>query len=69
MDQITKRFNYAHHYIVDELDLHKLPSDGSPAARMLAGNPLPVNSVDTICQELSQLEPDISPWLTDSLIN
>jgi hypothetical protein len=28
-----------------------------------------VNSADTICQELSQLEPDISPWLTDSLIN
>jgi hypothetical protein len=36
---------------------------------MLPGDPLPADSADTIRQELSQLEPDISPWLTDSLVN
>jgi hypothetical protein len=69
MDSLTKRFNYGHHYIVDELDLHKLPNDRSPAARMLAGDPLPADATDTIHEALTQLEPDISPWLTDSLVN
>jgi hypothetical protein len=63
-------FNYAYHYIVDELDLYKLPSDHSPAAGMLAGDPLPADASDTIREELShQLEPEISPCLTDSLVN
>jgi hypothetical protein len=69
MDQLTKRFNYGHHYVVDELDLHKLPSDRSPSARMLAGDPIPSDASDNIREELSRLEPDISPWLTDSLVN
>jgi hypothetical protein len=69
MDNLTKKFNYAHHYTVDKLDLHKLPSDRSPAARMLAGDPIPADASDNIREELSQLEPDISPWLTDSLVN
>jgi hypothetical protein len=69
MDQLTKRFNYGHHYIVDELDLHKLPSDCSPVARMPAGDPIPADASETICEELVQLEPDISPWLNDTLVN
>jgi hypothetical protein len=69
MDTLTKRFNYGHHYVVDELDLHKLPGDRSPAARMLAGDPLPSDAQTSIREELSSLEPDISPWLTDSLVN
>jgi hypothetical protein len=69
MDSLTKRFNYAHHYVVDELDLHKLPSDRSPAARMLAGDPIPADASDNIREELVKLEPDISPWLTDTLVS
>jgi hypothetical protein len=48
MDHLNKWINYGHHYIVDELDLHKLPSDHSPAACMLAGDPLPVDAFETI---------------------
>ena len=69
MDQLTKRFNYGHHYIVDEFDLHKHPCNRSPAARMLAGDPLPADAADNIREDLTLLEPDISPWLSDSLVN
>jgi hypothetical protein len=42
----------AHHYIVDELDLHTILSDRSPVACMLAVDPLPVDALDIIQQEL-----------------
>jgi hypothetical protein len=32
MDTTTKKFGYAHNYIVDKLDLNKLPGDQNPAA-------------------------------------
>jgi hypothetical protein len=31
MDMITKKFGYAHHYVVDEFDMNKLPGDHNPA--------------------------------------
>jgi hypothetical protein len=55
MDQLTNRFHYGHHNIIDEFDLHKLPSDRSPAARMLAGDPIPADAADTIQDDLAQL--------------
>jgi hypothetical protein len=69
MDIVTKRFGYAHHYIVDELELDHLPGDRSPAARLMAGHPLPANIEAQVKEDLVTLEPDISPWLTDSLVN
>ena len=36
---------------------------------MLAGDPIPADATDTIRDDLAQLEPDISPWLSDSLVN
>jgi hypothetical protein len=69
MDSLTKRFGYAHHYIVDELELDQLPGDRSPAARLMAGHPLPENIAAQVKAELVTIEPDISPWLTDSLVN
>jgi hypothetical protein len=43
MDTLTKKFGYTNHYIVDELDLNKLPGDRNPAACLLAGHPLPTD--------------------------
>jgi hypothetical protein len=43
MDTLTKKFGYTNHYIVDELDLNKLPGDCNPAACLLAGHPLPTD--------------------------
>jgi hypothetical protein len=37
MDVNTKQFGYAHYYVVDELDLNKLPGDCNPVAHLLAG--------------------------------
>jgi hypothetical protein len=45
MDINTKQFGYAHHYVVDELDLNKLPGDRTPAVRLLAGQPLPPDTL------------------------
>jgi hypothetical protein len=69
MDSLTKKFGYGHHYVVDELDLNKLPGDRNPAARILAGHPLPDNIQDQLKTELMTIEPDVSPWLTDTLVN
>jgi hypothetical protein len=69
MDITTKQFGYAHHYVVDELDLNKLPGDRTPAARLLAGQPLPPDTLPHLQEQLMTIEPDISPWLTDTLVN
>ena len=69
IDATTKFFGYAHHYVVDELDLHLLPAARSPAARMLAGDPLPPAAAEDIQIELTKLELDLSPWLTNTMVN
>jgi hypothetical protein len=69
MDITTKQFGYAHHYVVDELDLNKLPGDRTPAAQLLAGQPLPPDTLPLLQEQLLQVEPDISPWLTETLVN
>jgi hypothetical protein len=69
MDVNTKQFGYAHHYVVDELDLNKLPGDCNPAARLLAIQPLPTDTLPHLQEQLVQIEPGISPWLTHTLIN
>jgi hypothetical protein len=45
MDVNTKQFWYAHHYVVDELDLNKLPGERNPATRLLPGQPLPTDTL------------------------
>jgi hypothetical protein len=60
MDTLTRKFGYAHHYIIDELDLNQLPGDCNPAARLLAGHPLPnaiTEQLKTSLMELSQTSP------------
>jgi hypothetical protein len=41
----------------------------NPAARLLAGVPLPVDTLPSLQTQLMELEPDISPWLSDTLVN
>jgi hypothetical protein len=69
MDTMTRKFGYTHHYIVDELDLNQLPGDRNPAARLLAGHPLPTDITEDLKNSLLELEPDVSPWLTETLVN
>jgi hypothetical protein len=69
MDTLTKHFSYAHHYIVDELDLNKLPGDRNPTAHLLAGHPLPPDMTTQIKNSLMEIEPDILPWLKETLVN
>ena len=65
---LTKQLGYAHHYVADELELHHLPGERSPAARFLAGeSTLPTDSQKQLHDEIIRLEPDINPWLDDSL--
>jgi hypothetical protein len=69
MDIVTRKFGYAHHYIVDELDLNQMPGDQNPAAKILAGHPLPLAITEQIKTSLMEVKPNISPWLTDTLVN
>jgi hypothetical protein len=69
MDIVTKKFGYAHHYIVDELDLNKLPADRSPAVCLLSGHPITDNMKAIMETSLMACEPDVSPSLTDTLVN
>jgi hypothetical protein len=66
MDTHTKCFGYTHHYIVDEMDLNQLPGDRNPAARLLAGQPLPLDLMATLTASLLKIEPDTLPY---SLVN
>jgi hypothetical protein len=55
---LTKQLGYAHHYVADELELHHLPCDCSPAARFLAGeSTLPTNSQKQLHDEIMRLDP------------
>jgi hypothetical protein len=69
MDINTKQFGYTHHYVVDELDINKLPGDCTPAAHLLSGQPLPEDTLPNLQEQLMTVEPDISPWHTDTLVN
>ena len=65
----TGRVQYATHAVIDELALHRLPSDRSPAAQILFGNESKSVHESTysnhLHQELHDLEPGISPWLPE----
>jgi hypothetical protein len=69
MDILTKNFGYAHHYVVNELNLNQLPGGQNPAAQLLARHPLPINITDQLKTSLMEVEPDISPWLMEILVN
>jgi hypothetical protein len=69
MDVITKSLGYAHHYVVDELDTATLPGDRSLAAKVLSGLTTHGPLTELLQKDLLQLEPDVSPWLSDKLVN
>jgi hypothetical protein len=69
MDQITKSLGYAHHYVVDELDTATLPGDRGLAAKVLSGLTTDGPLTDLLRDDLLALEPDVSPWLSDTLVN
>jgi hypothetical protein len=69
MDQITKSLGYAHHYVVDELDTATLPGDRSLAAKLLSGLTTDGPLSGLLRSDLMALEPDVSPWLSDTLVN
>ncbi len=54
---------------MDELDLNKLCGDHNPAACLLAGHPLPIDMTTQMKTSIKEIEPNISPWLTDILVN
>jgi hypothetical protein len=64
-----KFFFYAHHYVVDEFDMNKLPGDRNLAAKLLAGEPLSKDTATLLQENLMIIKPDISPWLNDTLVN
>jgi hypothetical protein len=65
---LTKQLGHAHHYVADELELHHLPGERSPAARFVAGeSTLPTDLRKQLYDEIMRLDPDINFWLDDSL--
>jgi hypothetical protein len=69
MDSVTKSLDYAHHYVVDELDTATLPGDRSLAAKILSGLTTDGPLADLLQADIMTLEPDVSPWLSDTLVN
>jgi hypothetical protein len=69
IDQVTKSLGYAHHYVVDELDTATLPGDRSLAAKVLSGLTTDGPIADLLRDGILSLEPDVSPWLLDKLVN
>jgi hypothetical protein len=69
MDQITKSLGYTHHYVVDELDTATLPGDRGLAAKVLSGFTTDGPLTDLLRDDLLALEPDVSLWLSDTLVN
>jgi hypothetical protein len=69
MDQITKSLGYAHHYVIDELDTATLPGDRGLAAKVLSGFTTDGSLTDLLRDDFLALEPDVSPWLPDTLVN
>ncbi len=68
MDTLTHKFGNAHHYVVDEMDLNQLPGEDNPAARLLASHPLPNTITEEVKISLMEIEPDLSSWLTETLV-
>jgi hypothetical protein len=69
MDNVTKSLGYAHYYVVDKLDTATLPGDRSLAAKVLSGLTTDGPPVDLLQVDIMTLEPDISPWFLDTLVN
>jgi len=65
------RVQYAHHAVVDELCVHRLPSDRSPAAKALLNHSAVDASVSThtaaLKTAISDLIPSCSPWLNHDM--
>jgi hypothetical protein len=69
MDIVTKSLGYAHHYVVDELDTATLPGNRGLAAKVLSGLTTDGPLTDLLQADILTLEPDVSPWLSDTLVN
>jgi hypothetical protein len=69
VDSVTKSLGYAHHYIVNELDTATLPGNRSLAAKVLSGLTTDGPLTDLLQADITTLEPDVSPWLLDTLVN
>jgi hypothetical protein len=69
MDQVTKSLGYAQHYVINELDTATLPGDRSLAAKVLSSLSTDGPLSDLLREEIMSLEPDVSPWLSDTLVN
>jgi hypothetical protein len=69
MDQVTKKLGYTHHYVVDELDTATLPGDRSLAVKVLSGHITDGPLNDLLRDEIMSLEPNVPPWLSDTLVN
>jgi hypothetical protein len=54
---------------VDKLDLNKLPGNHNPAACLLTGHLLLPDMTTQMQASLMEIEPEISPCLTDTLLN
>jgi hypothetical protein len=65
------RVQYAHHAFVDELCVHRLPSDRSPAAKALLNHSAVDASISThtaaLKTAISDLIPSCSPWLNHDM--
>jgi hypothetical protein len=69
MESVTKSLGYAHHFVVDELDTATLPGDRGLAAKVLSGLTTDGPLTDLLQADILTLEPDVSPWLSDTLVN
>jgi hypothetical protein len=65
---VTRQIGYARHFALDELDLNLLPSERSPAARVLAGLGADLNGQEVLRDAISELLPILSPWIDESLV-
>jgi hypothetical protein len=63
----THQVGYARHCVIDELDLNLLPSDRSPAARVLAGIGADQDGHEPLRQAIIELTATLSPWISGSL--
>jgi hypothetical protein len=64
MDTVTKKFGYAHHYVVDELAMNKLPGDRNPAAKLLTGEPLSKDTATLLQENLMIIDQIFLPGST-----
>jgi hypothetical protein len=66
---VTKSLGYTHHYVVDELNRATLLGDRSLDAKVLSRFTTDGHIADLLRDDSMPLEPDVSPWLSNTLVN